>query len=133
MTIEEFRISDYPVSHKNTDCPMSPPGALQLRLYGECGHRIGKLTHPQIKAGPPINKTHPFSDYSTTEIDYWFYQETITGNGLLVLFNLEENHPFSGTIISKLLPIRMLLVKKFTPIRRFLVWKTHHSCHTSLI
>ena len=27
---------------------------------GVCGHRIGKLTHPQTKAGP---KTDPFSDY----------------------------------------------------------------------
>ena len=25
-----------------------------------CGHRIGKLTHPQTKAGP---KTDPFSNY----------------------------------------------------------------------
>ena len=31
-------------------------GALQLPLYGTCGHRIGELTHPQTKAGPLINK-----------------------------------------------------------------------------
>ena len=36
-------------------------GALKLDLYGGCGHRIGKLTHPQTKAG---TKTDPFSDYS---------------------------------------------------------------------
>ena len=27
---------------------------------GVCGHRIGKLTHPQTKSG---QKTDPFSDY----------------------------------------------------------------------
>ena len=45
-------------------CKVANPGggggALQLHLYGGCGHRIGKLTHPQTKAGP---KTDPFSDY----------------------------------------------------------------------
>ena len=44
-------------------------GALQLRLYGVCGHRIGKLTHPQTKAGPSINKNTPILRLFTTEIN----------------------------------------------------------------
>ena len=36
---------------------------------GVCGHRIGKLTHPQTKAGPSINKNTPILRLFTTEID----------------------------------------------------------------
>ena len=35
-------------------------GHFNFICTGVCGHRIGKLTHPQTKAGP---KTDPFSDY----------------------------------------------------------------------
>ena len=39
-------------------------------LYGGgCGHRIGKLTHPQTEAGPSINKSRPIFRLFTTEID----------------------------------------------------------------
>ena len=34
-----------------------------------CGHRIEKLTHPQTKAGPLINKNTPILRLFTTEID----------------------------------------------------------------
>ena len=44
-------------------------GALQHRLYGVCGHKIGKLTHPQTKAGPSINKNTPILRLFTTEIN----------------------------------------------------------------
>ena len=36
------------------------PGGTSTSFVRGCGHRIGKLTHPQTKAGP---KTDPFSDY----------------------------------------------------------------------
>ena len=36
---------------------------------GECGHRIGKLTHPQTKAGPSINKKRPILRLFKIEID----------------------------------------------------------------
>ena len=35
-------------------------GDFSFICTGVCGHRIGKLTHPQTKAGP---KTDPFLDY----------------------------------------------------------------------
>ena len=35
-------------------------GHFNFICTGVCGHRIGKLTHPQTKAG---QKTDPFSDY----------------------------------------------------------------------
>ena len=35
-------------------------GHFNVICTGVCGHRIGKLTHPQTKAVP---KTDPFSDY----------------------------------------------------------------------
>ena len=47
-------------TQKKAGMIFSPGGALQLHLYGVCGHRIGKLTHPQTKPG---QKTDPFSDY----------------------------------------------------------------------
>ena len=39
-------------------CPRG--GHFDFICTGVCGHRIGKLTHPQTEAGP---KTDPFSDY----------------------------------------------------------------------
>ena len=38
----------------------NPGGHFNFICTGVCGHRIGKLTHPQTKAG---QKTDPFSDY----------------------------------------------------------------------
>ena len=38
-------------------------GDFNFIYAGVCGHRIGKLTHPQTKGGPSVNKTDPFSDY----------------------------------------------------------------------
>ena len=38
----------------------SPGGHFNFNCTGERGHRIGKLTYPQTKAG---TKTDPFSDY----------------------------------------------------------------------
>ena len=35
-------------------------GHFNFICTGVCGHRTGKLTHPQTKAG---TKTDPFSDY----------------------------------------------------------------------
>ena len=35
-------------------------GHFNFICTGMCGHRIGRLTHPQTKAG---TKTDPFSDY----------------------------------------------------------------------
>ena len=35
-------------------------GHFNFICTGVCGHRIGKLTHPQTKPG---QKTYPFSDY----------------------------------------------------------------------
>ena len=40
-------------------CPTGG-GHFNFICTGVCGHRIGKLTHPQTKAGP---KADPFSDY----------------------------------------------------------------------
>ena len=41
---------------------LSGPGGGHFNFIclGVCGHRIGKLTHPQTKPG---QKTDPFSDY----------------------------------------------------------------------
>ena len=36
---------------------------------GVCGYRIEKLTHPQTKAGPSMNKNTPILRLFTTEID----------------------------------------------------------------
>ena len=41
-------------------CELSRGGHFNFICTGVCGHRIGKLAHPQTKAGP---KTDPFSDY----------------------------------------------------------------------
>ena len=44
-------------------------GHFNFVCTGVCGHRIGKLTHPQTKAGPSINKNTPILRLFTTEID----------------------------------------------------------------
>ena len=44
-------------------------GHFNFVCTGVCGHRIGKLTHPQIKAGPSINKNTPILRLFTAEID----------------------------------------------------------------
>ena len=36
---------------------------------GVCGHSIGKLTHPQTKAGPSINKNRPIRRLFIIEIE----------------------------------------------------------------
>ena len=61
----------------------APGGHFNFICTGVCGHRIGKLTHPQTKAGKKQT-----------------YSQTIYNRN--VLFNLEESHPFPGKIISKL-------------------------------
>ena len=38
-------------------------GVFNFVCIGVFGHTTEKLTHPQTKPGPSINKTHPFSDY----------------------------------------------------------------------
>ena len=48
---------------------LSPRGHFNFVCTGVCGHRIGKLTHPQTKAGPSINKNTPILRLFTTEID----------------------------------------------------------------
>ena len=45
---------------KVATAPRGGGGHFNFICTGGCGHRIGKLTHPQTKAGP---KTDPFSDY----------------------------------------------------------------------
>ena len=64
-------------------------GHFNFICTGVCGHRIGKLTHPQTKAS---TKTDPSSDYLQQKL----------AKLQSVLFDLEENHPFPGKIISKL-------------------------------
>ena len=51
--------------------PSQPGGGGHFNLIyiGVCGHRIGKLTHPQTKAGPSINKNRPILRLFTIEID----------------------------------------------------------------
>ena len=49
-------LSAGPISHVS----LHPGGHFNFICTGVCGYRIGKLTHPQTKAGP---KTDPFSDY----------------------------------------------------------------------
>ena len=44
-------------------------GHFNFICTGVCGHRIGKLTHPQTKAGPSINKNRPIVRLFTIEID----------------------------------------------------------------
>ena len=44
-------------------------GHFNFVCTGVCGHRIGKLTHPQTEAGPSINKNTPILRLFTTEID----------------------------------------------------------------
>ena len=42
------------------NAPSPGGGDFNFICTGVCGHRIGKLTHPQTKPG---QKTDPFSDY----------------------------------------------------------------------
>ena len=48
------------VASRRHKIPGEGEGHFNFICTGVCGHRIGKLTHPQTKAGP---KTDPFSDY----------------------------------------------------------------------
>ena len=95
-------------------------GHFNFICTGVCGHRIGKLTHPQTKAG---TKTDPFSDY---------LQQKLT-KLQQVSFNLEENHSFPSKIISKSWPIHRFLVKNLHPSAGFRPGKLTHSGRTSLI
>ena len=49
-----------PMKSKLPYMALTPGGHFNFICTGMCGHRIGKLTHLQTKAGP---KTDPFSDY----------------------------------------------------------------------
>ena len=85
-------------------------GAFHFVCTGVCDHTIEKLTHPQTKAGPSINKNRPILRLSTIKF--------------------QENHPFPGRIIETVTSLEVLCIKimthpqvfgrKFTPIRRFL-------------
>ena len=44
-------------------------GDFNFICTGVCRHRIRKLTHPQTKAGPLINKNRPIRRLFTIEID----------------------------------------------------------------
>ena len=46
-------------------------GRIQLCLQGRrgCGYRTGKLTHPQTKAGPSINKNRPIPRLFAIELN----------------------------------------------------------------
>ena len=67
-TLLDFLASqDFP-SHL-MDQPQGGGGHFNFVCTGVCGHRIGKLTHPQTKAGPSINKNTPILRLFTTEID----------------------------------------------------------------
>ena len=46
-----------------------PGGHFNFIRTGVCDHKIGKLTHPQTKAGPSINKNRPILRLFTIEID----------------------------------------------------------------
>ena len=59
----ESEVPERPKSEKRGKEGTCEPGVgehFNFICTGVCGHRIGKLTHPQTKAG---TKTDPFSDY----------------------------------------------------------------------
>ena len=51
-------------------CSGGGEGHFNFICTGMCGHRIGKLTHPQTKAGPSINKNRPILRLFTVETDW---------------------------------------------------------------
>ena len=60
-----------PHSKRKTRSWKTPRGGGNFNFFctGVCGHKIGKLTHPQTKAGPSINKNTSILRLFTTEID----------------------------------------------------------------
>ena len=48
---------------------IGPGGHFNFICTRVCGRKIGKLTHPQTKAGPSINKNRPILRLFTIEID----------------------------------------------------------------
>ena len=63
------RISHIYGNHMGASVSPGGGGHFNFVCTGVCGYRIGKLTHPQTKAGPSINKNTPILRLFTTEID----------------------------------------------------------------
>ena len=64
-----------------------PRGHFNLVCTGVCSHTIGKLTHPQTKAGPSIKKNRPIARLCTIK-----HEPTLT-KLQQVLFNfMKTNH-----------------------------------------
>ena len=83
-----------------------PGGHFNFVCTGVCGHRIGKLTHPQTKAGPSINKNTPI-----LRLLYTLYTIIYILGLLYILYTeidqttigfIQFRIPFSGKITSKL-------------------------------
>ena len=59
--------------------PVNPGGHLNFVCTGVCGHMMGKLIHPQTKAGPSINKNRSIVRLFTKE----HYQNWLTTIGFI--------------------------------------------------
>ena len=87
-----------------------------------CGHRIGKLTHPQTKAGQ--KHTHSQTIYNRNLLNYnTFY--SIQKKSTHSQVKLYQNYDPSAGFWSEIYTHPQVFGQKFTPIRRFLAWKTH--------
>ena len=64
--LNEYTLLTHPLCNSGIDIP---GGGGNFVCTEVCGHWIGKLTHPQTKAGPSINKNTPILRLFTTEID----------------------------------------------------------------
>ena len=91
---------------------------------GVCGHTIGKLTHPQTKAGPSIDKNRPIPRLCIIK------HETKLAKLRYLLFSLQENHPFPGRI-SEVVTVQGFYVLLW-PIHRFLGRNLHPSADFGL-